>query len=272
MIIDPRVIKLGLVIDGETTWHSDLFIEAQGVKYSSPNLGSCDITVYNLSTKTMNFILKETSPRAAITDRISVILDVGRESIGVSRLYVGVVRRSTRTQGPDVGLSLKCFYGITNKNKDVVRSIRGMAPLSVIAGMVAEDCGYSLSFEIEDKNISSYAFSGTAYGQVEKLEELANAEVYIDNDVLFVKSPTSPSTKSSVKTVSSKTGLLEVFRTNAGVKAIMLYQPEIAIGSTINIDSEKNPDINGLYIAYKVQFDVSNRSKPFYLIVEARVS
>lgn len=272
MAIDRRIINLGIAINDDLRWYggldTPLFIEAKGRNFANPTEGDCDITVLGVSRNVRDYILRNTRPLVAGADRITVTLEVGRESYGTHTRYQGDVYRSEMIGKPDTGLRLICKTGYYNKRSLITRSGTELTKLSDIARWVADDCGYGLSFEIDDRNIRSYSFTGSAQSQLSQFEDLANAEVYVVSGVMYVKEPGQQARGLPVRRANVSNGLLEAIPSESGVKLKMLYDPVTTIGTRIDLEAELNPAINGSYVAYRSGYHVANRADPFYLNVE----
>lgn len=270
MVIDQRIIKLGIIIDNQISWYEDLFIEAKGEKFDTPTMAQCSITLLGLSREKREYILRETRPNTANNKRVSVVLEVGRESYGTATLYQGDVFRSEPTPKPDIGVLLQCISGQFNKNKLVTRSGTDKTRLSELAKWCADDAGYELSFEIADKFIQSYSFSGSAQAQIMQLEKLSKASVFVENKTLVVKESLTPAKGLRVVNLNNDSGLLQASGTESGAKIKMLFHPSVNIGTQIELTSETNPSLNGMYVIFKLSFEVANKKQPFYLVCEAR--
>jgi hypothetical protein len=271
MSFDNRIVRVGITINNVTTWYENLWIEAKGIKVSSSVSASCDITIIGLSSETRNYILQETLPTNPNSDRILVELQVGRESYGATSYYKGEIFRSRPTQKPNLGVVLRCITGFNNKQKLVSKTAGDLTKLSVIAQGVAADNGLTLEFSTTDKNIRSYAYTGSASGAINNLEQIANVETFVDNGILYVMDRTE-SVKTSVEfDISNSLGnLILSSGTESGVSIQCLFHPDINIRSVVNLESELNPQLTGKYTLYDVQFDVSSRGQAFYLSLEGR--
>ena len=60
--IDPRIVKLALIIGDEVRWYEGLSIEAKGIKVSNTIMGQCEITILNLRRDIREKILQDTNP------------------------------------------------------------------------------------------------------------------------------------------------------------------------------------------------------------------
>lgn len=269
-MIDPRIVKLGIQVGDDVKFYEGLSIKAKGVKFTSPNQGQCTITILNLNQETRDYLMRVANPFNTSSERKSVILEVGRESTGTSVLYVGDIFRVYPTEKPDLGLELKCITGNFNKGKLVSRSGQELSSLSSIASGVATDNGLGLSFEVPDRNIANYSFTGSANAQITKLAELSDSDVYVDNSILYVKPAGKPKEGATVRVLNKSTGMIGVPKgTENGIKVSMLFDSISKIGSQLSLTSEINPVLNGEYSIYKLEFDITSRDGAFYLHAEA---
>ncbi|WVH05518.1 hypothetical protein KKJFFJLC_00059 [Vibrio phage vB_VpaS_PGB] len=269
--IDPRLLRLGITIDGKRTWYENYFIHAKGTKVSAALSSECNITITGLKSETQNYILQNCRPGPIGSGkRVRVELEVGRESYGTSPYYSGDVFRAYPTPKPDIGINMKCLIGFANKRKIISRGGLGQfTSLRQIATWVAEDNGYKLSFQIPDRNIRSYSFTGSAQASLEDLEQLANAEVFVDSGTLYIKRQGELAKGKVIYKVSNKyRNLIQAQATEFGVVVKMLFHPDVTIGSVIELESELNPSINGTYSVFRANFDVKKRGTEFYLTVE----
>jgi hypothetical protein len=267
--LDQRIVTVTLIADGVATTYEGLSIEAKGIKTSETVMAQCDVTILNLAREDRERILKETNPFFRTGPRISIIVEAGRVSYGTTLLYKGSLFRSSATPKPNLGVLLKCIQGYDNRAKIVSRSATEITDLSSIARWVAEDNGYNLSFEITDKKIARYAFTGSAQSALSQLEALANgANVYVDNDTLYIKETDKPANGLPVRILDKTTGLLSAEGTEYGAKIKMLFDSVTKIGGQIDLTSEINPSLNGSYVVRKLPFHVTSRDQSFYYVAE----
>ena len=268
--LDQRIVIVTLIADGVSTTYEGLSIEAKGIKTSETVMSQCDVTILNLKSEDRERILKETNPFFINQGkRISIIVEAGRESYGTTVLYTGRVFRSRATPKPNLGVVLKCIQGFDNKAKIVSRSATEITNLSSIARWVAEDNGYNLSFEITDKKIARYSFTGSAQAALSQLEALTDgANVYVDNKTLYIKNSDQPAKGLPVRILDKSTGLLWADGTEYGIKVKMLFDSVTKIGGQIDLTSEVNPSLNGSYVVRKLPFHITSRGQPFYYVAE----
>ena len=267
--LDQRIVIVTLIADGVATTYEGLSIEAKGVKVSNTVMGQCDVTILNIKREDRERILKETNPFLSRGKTISIIVEVGRVSYGTTVLYSGIVFRSSAAPKPNLGVNLKCIQGFDNRARIVSRSATEITDLSSIARWVAEDNGYNLSFEITDKKIARYSFTGSAQAALSQLEALTNgANVYVDNKTLYIKDTNKPANGLPVRILDKTTGLLSAEGTEYGVKVKMLFDSATKIGGQIDLTSEINPSLSGSYVVRKLPFHITSRGQPFYYVAE----
>jgi hypothetical protein len=60
--LDPRILRVGIEIGGNSKCMTDLAITAKGTKYANANQNDCEVTITNLAPATRDYILTEASP------------------------------------------------------------------------------------------------------------------------------------------------------------------------------------------------------------------
>lgn len=269
VMIDQRILRIGIEVSGEMRVFEGLAMTARGSKFGSETQNTCDIEILNLSRDVRNYILTETSPFNANRTPKRVIVEAGRVSTGTSRLFIGDIVSSSPSQPPDIGLSLKAQTGAFKKGELVARSGKAKEKLSTIAQGVADDIEASLEFEASDKFIANFSFSGAALRQIGALADAGGVDVFQDDETLVVKDRGKPR-QNRVKIVNSGTGMIGVPEaTERGIKVTTLYDLETDLGGRMDLTSELNPSLDGSYTIYKVDFDLASRAEPWYYTIEA---
>ena len=267
--LDQRIVIVTLIADGVATKYQGLYIEAKGIKTSETVMSQCDVTILNLKREDRERILKVSNPFFRTGKRISIVIEAGRVSYGTTVLYRGTVFRSSAAPKPNLGVNLKCIQGFDNKAKIVSRSATEITNLSSIAAWVAEDNGYNLSFEITDKKIARYSFTGSAQSSLSQLEALTDgASVYVDNETLYVVDSGKPAKGLTVRILDKSSGLISAEGTEYGAKIKMLFDSVTKIGGQIDLTSEINPSLSGSYVVRTLPFHITSRGQPFYYVAE----
>ena len=91
----------------------------------------------------------------------------------------------------------------------MTRSAKEVTDLSSIAQWVAEDNGYNLSFEVPDKKIARYSFTGSASAQMLQLEALAQCNVYVENQTLYLTDTDAPAKGGAILKLDKYSGLIK---------------------------------------------------------------
>lgn len=269
---DARLLRVGVEVAKRLVWYEGLAIEASMTKVANATANEATIKVTNIEKQTRNTILTETSPWNKFSARKRVIVEAGRQSYGYSRIFVGDIMNVSVTQPPDIAITISALTNAWNKTQVASRSYAGLVQARQIAQDIADSMGLALQYEADDKQISSYAFTGAKSAQMNKLSELGRVNAYIDDDRLVVKpigvALKQTATASNVLDIDSgMVGIPEV--TEQGIKVKMMFEPHSRIGGTIQVRSKINPGANGEYIIFKMTYDLSNREDQFYNTVEA---
>lgn len=264
--LDPRRVVVSVEIDGKMNVYEDLNIVAKGQKTANPLQNTCEVTLTNLTKDHRNYLLTETSPFNKNKTPKRLIVEAGRVSTGLTRLFYGEITTSEPTQPPDIGLNMKAQTGAHAKGKVVSRSHPKHQSLKSIAGRVAKDLGASLRFEATDRQIANHQFSGASLRQVDALAKAGGVDCYLDDETLVVKHRAIPITGATVE-VSQDTGLIGLPEvTEKGIKIKMLLNNQTVVGGGIQLKSKLNPSLDGLYAIYQLDFEIANRATEFYFI------
>lgn len=267
--LDPRILRIGIEVGGRIKYYDGLAMTASGTKYANPNQDECEVKITNLDKATHDYLLSETSPFNQNPTPKRLIVEAGRVSTGASLVYSGDIVETKGTQPPDIQVCIKAKTGNFDKGNILSRSKQGKTPLSNIAKDVANDLGVKLDFQAKEKQISNYSHSGAALKQVDKLGTTGAVSAYVNNGVLVVKDVNVP-LKGRTRVLNIDTGMVGIPEfTEQGIKTKMLFDNQTDLGFGLDITSVMNPAANGLYVVYKLQFELASRDTPWYLIAEA---
>lgn len=266
--LDPRIVTIGIEINGQIKTYEGLYFTAIGTKYGNGNQNECEIKITNLNKETRDFILTETSPFNLNRTPKRVIVSAGRKSYGASVIFVGDIASAQPSQPPDITITLKCLTLNFQKGNMISRSQPGTVALSQVAGQVANDLGIGLNFQATNKMLTNYNFSGAALKQVDKLGELGNIDAFVDDNTLILKDSQVPLTN-RLRVLNIDNGMVGIPEiTELGVKVTFFLDNFTVLGGSLRIESRINPAVTGDYIIYKLSFNIASRDTPFYWIAE----
>lgn len=267
---EPRIIRIGIQIGDTLNWYENLAVSVSGSKTSNSSQADCTVKLTNLSKETRNYLLTETSPFNKNSSKKRIIVQAGRESTGVVRLFEGDITKASISQPPDIVITITAKAGNALKSKIVSQTFAEQAKLSEIAKKVSEDLELSLLFQATDKNIRSYSYTGPALKQIEKLGEMGNVNAYMDEQYLVVKDSDKP-LMGRRKILNTETGMIGIPEiTEKGIKIKFLFDTNVSLGGELKVESDLNPAVNGIYTIYKLDFSLSNHSTDFYWTAEAK--
>ena len=267
--IDPRIVKIGIEIDGQIKYYEDLAIVATGTKFANENENECEVKITNLDKPTRDYLLTETSPFNKNKSPKRIIIDAGRKSYGTNRIYVGDITSAKVSQPPDITVTLKATTANDQKGNVVAKNQPGVTNLSTIARQVANDLGLSLLFQCKDKQLANYSFTGGSLKQVNKLGQAGGVSAFVDDNTLVLKDYGVP-LANRVKILDMDTGMIGIPEiTEKGIKVTYLIDNDTTLGGALEVRSKLNPAVNGVYNIYKLGFNIASRDTPFYFIAEA---
>jgi hypothetical protein len=267
--LDPRLLRIGVEVDGKIKLYDDLQIAVTGTKYANANQNECEVKITNIAKSTHDYLLSETSPFNLNRTPKKLLVYAGRISTGEAIVYEGDITNAVGSQPPDISVTLKAQTGNFQKGKIVGKNAAANSKLSSIAQGVAADLGLRLNFQATDKSIANYSHSGAALKQVDKLGTTGLVNAYINNGELVVKD-LHVALKNRSRTLNIDTGMIGIPEfTEQGIKVKMLFDNQTDIGYGLIIKSIMNPAADGDYVVYKMSFELTNRDVPFYLVAEA---
>ena len=268
--LDPRIVKISIEVNGQLKiYTSPLNLTANGTKYGNALQNDCVATIDNLDRETQDYLLTETSPYNFNKTPKTIIVEAGRVSYGTAVIYRGNIVSVIVSQPPDIRVTLKCLTGNFIKGNVLTRNQPGQTTHRQICQQIAQDTGTILNYQATDKNISNYAFAGGALDQVNVAGSLGNYNIFIDNDTLVVKDALIP-ISGTTRILSAETGMIGIPEfTERGIKVKFLIDNQTKLGSAIDIRSQQYPAANGIYVIYKLGFQIASRDTPFYYVAEA---
>lgn len=271
---DPRIVRIGIEISGETTYYEGLYITAQGTRYGSDVNNECQVRIDNLTREHRNLLLKVTSPYFILNSPVAHIsVWAGRKSYGTSLVFFGQVTRAAITQPPEIGIILNCLTCFDQTTNIISYNSGPQIGFASLCKKASDDLGLDLNFQATNKQVSNFTLSGTALDYIKKLSDVGNVDVTIDNKFLIVKNKDTPII-APIKKINQQTGMIGIPELisppGGGVRVKYLLDNNTVLFQTVNITSILNPSLNGNYQLYKLSFDISSRDVPFYWIAECQ--
>lgn len=267
--LDPRLLRIGIEINGQLKLYEGLAMTASGTKYANATQNECEVKITNLDEATRNYLLTETSPFNKNKRRKLLTVEAGRVSTGYALVFEGDITSAVGAQPPDITITLKAATGDHAKGNIIASSMPGIAPLQNIASRVAQDMGLSLNFQAKPKSISNYTFTGSVVKQIDQLGAMGRVNAYVDDRELVVKDFGAPLEKRT-RVLNLDTGMIGIPEfTEQGIKVKMLFDNQTVLGGGLQVTSKLNPPANGLYTVFKLGFELASRDTPFYYIAEA---
>jgi hypothetical protein len=265
--VDLRLARVGIEIQGRINWYNSsqgFKVKATGTKYANPEQNECTVTITNLSRATRDFLVTEASPFNSNPTPKRLILEVGRVSTGLTRIFIGDITSAEPSVPPDIELEIVAKTANASKGKLAAKSAGAQSKLSAIAKSIADDIGVSLDFQAQDKNIGNYSHSGPELKQVELLQQAGGVSAYIDDGKLVVKDAKMPLT-GRIRILNKNTGMVGVPKpTEKGLKVTFLIDADTVLGGALRLQSQINPAANGDYVITQLSFDVATHDSPFW--------
>lgn len=270
---DERIVKVGIVIDGQETIYEGLDIRARGSKILSPILDTCEVVISNLDRETRNYLLSNATPLLIVgRERKPVIVNlyVGRASYGTFLLFSGACFASFATQPPDIGIVLRSITGSIQTGIVDGYQVTPLSSLRSICQQLARDWvdssgeSLTLDFQATEKTIANWSGTASVVERLNKLNMIGGIIASVNDKTLTVLDANKP--KAGVPhLINLTTGMVGVPQVDwTGVSVKVLINNYMRLGDQVRIESQINPPASGEFRIIKMDFDVANRANPFF--------
>lgn len=261
---DLRRIRFGIEISGRTNWYEGLRVRAGGTKFANAQQNECTLTVSGLSMSTRDHLLTETSPFNSNRTPKRLIIEVGRVSTALFRIFIGDIVSAEPSAPPDVDVIIKAKTQSAQAGNVVAIASGPISKLSAISQRVADEIGLGLDFQALDKNISNFSYTGAALKMVNLLQDSGGVRAFIDDETLIVKNYGS-ALAGRIRILGADTGMVGIPKaTEKGLDVTFLIDSESLLGGMIRLDSKMNKSLNGDYVIDQLKFDVASHEDPFF--------
>ena len=261
---DLRRIRFGIEISGRINWYEGLRVRAGGAKFANAQQNECTLTVSGLSMSTRDHLLTETSPFNSNRTPKRLIIEVGRVSTALFRIFIGDIVSAEPSAPPDVDVIIKAKTQSAQAGNVVAIASGPISKLSAISQRVADEIGLGLDFQALDKNISNFSYTGAALKMVNLLQDSGGVRAFIDDETLIVKNYGS-ALAGRIRILGADTGMVGIPKaTEKGLDVTFLIDSESLLGGMIRLDSKMNKSLNGDYVIDQLKFDVASHEDPFF--------
>lgn len=261
---DLRRIRFGIEISGRINWYEGLRVRAGGTKFANAQQNECTLTVSGLSMSTRDHLLTDTSPFNSNRTPKRLIIEVGRVSTALFRIFIGDIVSAEPSAPPDVDVIIKAKTQSAQAGNVVAIASGPISKLSAISQRVADEIGLGLDFQALDKNISNFSYTGAALKMVNLLQDSGGVRAFIDDETLIVKNYGS-ALAGRIRILGADTGMVGIPKaTEKGLDVTFLIDSESLLGGMIRLDSKMNKSLNGDYVIDQLKFDVASHEDPFF--------
>ena len=274
MAIDPRMMQVTIDIGDISLVYEDLAITVTGSKFTNLIQGDAIISIANISNDVRDFILTEGTPflRDRLQSGKTIRVDAGRLSTGLSPMYIGNIFRATISNPPDQIIGIRAISQQAAKGNIVQNNFPGAVSLETIARQIADDIGLNengLVYEAGEAMVSDYSYTGSALGQIRRLQQIDNIDAWIDNNTLFVIN-SNQTINLPPFVLTPENGMVGIPQpTEQGIRVQLMFDNNLTLGRKLDIVSNRYPSLTGQYKVYKISYNLTNRDTPFYMTADA---
>lgn len=264
-MFDDRLLQIGVEVGGALKLYEGASMGVKFTKSTDPKQNACEVFIDDMAVDTIDYLVTETSPWNPNAKPKLLTILAGRASTGVQRIFTGDITSSVPTMPPDRRLTIKAKTQENNKYVWQATKSAKTVQLSVLSKRVADDYGLRLVFQATDKTVANYLYNGPRAKQVQKLSEVGDIDVFIDDDALVVKD-IGKALEGKAILISAGTNMIGVpLADEKGGKVRVMFDPNIKLGQAIQIQSDVNKSMNGQYTIYAMSGSLMSRGQDWYL-------
>jgi len=263
---DDRKIKITIQLsDTEALVFNEEFdIKISGQKDITSLQNKCQIQITNMSKEhrqyllsNCNMVFKDAYKKSAHR----IIVEIGRESYGLSQIYQGEIVSVIQSQPPDIVITLNAQTGYRDKGALIAYGSASNTSLSTLSQQIADALNLSLEFKATDKQISNFNHNGVLAGLPVMLSKVAGCYAFVDDSIMVVLDKGQSRTGKMVE-ANSQSGMVGLPSfTELGIKIKMLADPNIVLGGEMQVKTES---VQGSYIICLIAYEITSRDVPFY--------
>lgn len=262
--LDLRRVRVGIEVSGQIKWYEGLRVKITGTKYANPLQNDCNVIIQNLKRDTRDYIVTEASPYNTNPNPKRLIVEAGRISTGLTRVFIGDIVSAEPSSPPDIALTIRALTANSKSGKIVAKSAGAQSKLSNIAKATADELGLTLDFQADDKNIGNYNHTGSALKEVDKLQQAGGVSAYVDDGRLVVKNALAPLT-GRMRVLNKRSGMVGIPKpSEKGLKVTFTIDSETVLGGGLRLESQINPAANGDYVITQLAFDITSHEQAFW--------
>lgn len=183
----------------------------------------------------------------------------------------GLFSVSSNIDKPDMSITLDCLGGFDASRTIEIEINMKPASLSKIASQLASKLNMPLSFLVEDKTYKSFSFKGSCYQLINelKVKTKGTIAIYMTDGKIIVDDINIAG--SNIVYISGNSGLIGTPQASIqGVNFKTLLNPNLSVGTCVELTSNKLPLISGLYKIITLSHQGSTRGNNFFSNIFAR--
>jgi len=246
---------------GNTYTAKGLRISAQIVKAGGLSFGEALISIYGLPLSVMNQ-LGTFGNVITVLGRNTITVKAGDDPNNLTTIYVGDIQNAY-TDGwsqPNVPFRVEARVAAYVGVKPIPPLTRpGSQDVGDLLGQVAQSAGWQFENNGVSTKIMNPYFAGTAVQQLLGIANAAGIEHHIDNNTLAIWKPDS-ARQGAATVISPETGLVGYPRFNSlGIDFVTLWQPTLAYGQNIQVQSSITPAC-GTWTIHYLEYDLESET------------
>lgn len=242
---------------------SDTF-EISGVRASAAiekaggvSMNNLSLKVYGLPLDVMNKLTLLGKPLVDGRNN-RVTISAGDDESGQAVVFTGTIAEAwvDARNAPDVAFICTAFSGLLSALKPVPPvSFEGTVDAALVVSGIAQQMGYGFENSGVNVQIADPYLAGTALQQLQTIARAGNFNCILDDGTVAIW-PADSSRQAENLKFSPETGMVGYpMRTENGIELQTLFNPSVAFGAKITVESELTP-ANGDWTVFRVAHDL----------------
>lgn len=245
---------------GNTSKLSGLRTQTKIVKAGGISMGALQMQIWGMPLSMMNK-LSTLGMAVQLVRRNTVVVEAGDEGSSKTTVFSGTIQNAWfDAQGaPDVMFHIEAQIGLIDAVSVIApTSYTGNVDVATIMASLASKMGYAFENSGVSVMLSHPYFSGSPRNQAAAAAKAANIEWVIDNGTLAIW-PKGQARGSEIPLISKATGMVGYpTYTSKGVMVKTAFNPAIAYGQKIRVESSLGATASGEWIVYGLDYDLDS--------------
>ena len=218
----------------------DFAISAEIEKTGAPDLPSAKVEITGLKLETMQQLTSLAFHKNTRQNNI-LIVEAGYEPDNMAKIFQGEITNAHAdfNSVPDVAFIIESKSGsYPSVTPQSPISVTGNQPAAEIISQLAGEMNYNFENNGVTASVQNCVINGSPVEKIKTVANMVNADLIIDDNTVVIMPRGEPRTGKGGFTLNKDNGLIGYPNfTEEGIEVVCFFNPNLAIGSVINLES-----------------------------------